>query len=110
MTKVRYITPDNSIVAWRTDAGADCSALMTANEVCEYLNNGGSITPYAPPVVDPKELAMAELAATDKDLARIAEDLIGLLVSKGIISATDLPQLVRDKLDNRKELRSKLKS
>lgn len=109
MINVRYITPDNSIVAWISDAGAECSAMATANnEVCEYLRNGGTIAPYAPPVADPKELAMAELAATDKDLARIVEDLIGLLISKGVIAASDLPQSVRDKINNRKELRSKL--
>ena len=108
MINVRYVTPDNSIVAWITDTGAECSAMTTAAEVCEYLSSGGTIAPYTPPVINPKEQAKDELAATDKDLARIAEDLIGLLISKGVIAASDLPQPVRDKLDNRKELRSKL--
>ena len=108
MINVRYVTPDNSIVAWQTDNDAECSAMATANEVCEHLNNGGTIAPYIPPVVDPKEQAKNELAATDKELARIAEDLIGLLISKGVIAVADLPQPVRDKLDNRNDLRSKL--
>ena len=110
MTNVRYITADNSIVAWITDSGWECSAPITAFEVCEYLNSGGVIAPYAPPVVDPKEQARADLAATDKEMARIAEDLINVLILKGLMTIDDLPRPVIAKLNDRANLRKVLQA
>ena len=54
--------------------------------------------------------AKAELAASDKEMARIAEDLINTLVSKGVIAIKDLPKPAADKLSERAELRKVLKS
>ena len=48
------------------------------------------------------------LADSDKDIARIAEDLIYLLISKNIILFTELPQTVQKKLLNRERLRDSL--
>ena len=52
--------------------------------------------------------AKAELRETDSDMARIAEDLITALISKGVLAESDIPQPARSKLDRRAELRSKL--
>lgn len=49
-----------------------------------------------------------ELAATDAGMARIAEDLISVMLSKGLIAESDIPQPARSKLARRAELRSKL--
>lgn len=56
-----------------------------------------------------KEMAKAALSSSDKDMARVAEDIINLLVSKGVISEADIPKSVKDKLENRTQLRNKLK-
>tara|TARA_R110002072_G_scaffold100183_2_gene220559 strand:+ start:43031 stop:43255 length:225 start_codon:yes stop_codon:yes gene_type:complete len=48
------------------------------------------------------------LADSDAALARVTEDLIGLLVKKGTILFTDLPDAVQVKLLEREELRHKL--
>lgn len=49
---------------------------------------------------------MADLTTTDKDMARIGEDLIDVLITKGVIQITDLPQNAQDKLAYRKTLRN----
>ena len=51
---------------------------------------------------------VAELQATDKNMARIAEDLIDTLIAKGVITMGDLPQDARDKLTDRKAKRAVL--
>ena len=48
------------------------------------------------------------LQATDKNMARIAEDLIDALIAKGVITMGDLPQDARDKLTDRKAKRAVL--
>ena len=77
-------------------------------EYLDWIAEGNTPLPYEPPVVDPKEQARADLAATDKEMARIAEDLIYALIAKGLIAEAGLPQPARDKLAKRSELRSKL--
>ncbi len=49
-----------------------------------------------------------QLARTDEGMARIVEDLIGLLVQRGFITEADLPETARDKLAERKNLRTQL--
>ncbi len=52
--------------------------------------------------------ARRSLADSDRNMARIGEDLIEILISKGVITAEDLPGNVKEKIDKRKELREKL--
>ena len=47
-----------------------------------------------------------ELTDLDRDFVRAIEDTIELLISKGIILFTDLPDRVQEKLLRRKEIRS----
>lgn len=77
-------------------------------EFLHWQAAGGQIAPYAPPVVDPKEQARADLVATDKEMARIAEDLIQTLISKDLITESDIPQSAHDKMARRAKLRSRL--
>lgn len=65
-------------------------------EVGDFLANCSS--------QDPK-LALAD---SDKDIARVTEDLIHLLVAKNVILFTELPNPVQQKLLNREKLRSSL--
>lgn len=55
-----------------------------------------------------KIAALAGLSGTDKKMARVAEDIIALLIAKGVLEEDDLPQSVRDIIASRKELRGKL--
>lgn len=71
--------------------------------------DGNTPQPYEPPTVDPKEQAKVELAASDKDMARVAEDLINALITKGVIDSKDLSGPATDKLAERAELRKALK-
>ncbi len=48
------------------------------------------------------------LAESDKDIARVTEDLIHLLIAKNTILFTDLPEAVQQKLLNREHLRHAL--
>lgn len=79
-------------------------------EYLDWIAEGNTPLPYDPPAVDPKDQAKAELAATDKEMARIAEDLINILTSKGIINMADLPAPVASKLSDRAALRKVLQA
>jgi hypothetical protein len=46
-----------------------------------------------------------ELAELDRDFVRVIEDTIELLIAKGLILFTDLPERVQEKLLRRKEVR-----
>ncbi len=50
----------------------------------------------------------SELAISDMKLIRAIEDIVDLLISKNIISITDLPNAVQDKLLQRHSLRHSL--
>jgi hypothetical protein len=47
------------------------------------------------------------LEQTDTAMARVLEDVVGLLVEQGVIRFTDLPAPAQDKLLARRELRGK---
>lgn len=46
------------------------------------------------------------LSETDADLARVTEDLIDVLLKRGVIQFTDLPDAVQRKLLQRRQTRS----
>lgn len=56
----------------------------------------------------PRQLAKAELQATDFRMARPMEDLIDLLVASGGVNYANLPQAVRDLIERRKLLRAQI--
>lgn len=60
--------------------------------------------------IDAKTAAdnLAALEATDKHMVRIAEDLLTLLVTKGVIAETELPADAQAKLASRRIARSKV--
>lgn len=51
---------------------------------------------------------LQRLKASDLELVRVIEDLVNLLVDKGVIRYTDLPQPARDKLQAREADRERL--
>lgn len=46
-----------------------------------------------------------ELTETDLELVRVIEDLIDLLIDRGVITFTDLPEAAQEKLSKRQSLR-----
>ena len=110
MINVRYVDDNNTAVEWETLNGDYASSLATSREVLNYIDAGGKIEPYSPPIVDPKEQARADLAASDKEMARIAEDLINIMVNNGLIKKEDLPKPVIAKLESRANLRKVLQA
>lgn len=51
---------------------------------------------------------LASLKKTDLDLIRVLEDVVIVLVERGVISFTDLPEAARHKLDERALARAEL--
>lgn len=60
-------------------------------------------------VVDVTLEIKAALDASDKGMARVAEDVISVLIAKGLLTVDDLPATVKDKLSERDALRKALK-
>ena len=108
MINWRYTDNNNTAVWAEFEDGHAESHLVTADCIQAWLAEGNTPLPYEPPPVDLKAAARAELAATDSEIARIAEDLITALISKGVLAEADLPQSARSKMAKRSELRSKL--
>jgi len=51
----------------------------------------------------------ADLARMDVEFIRVLEDLIDVLVAKGVINLTDLPPQALDKLSQRRHVRRRLR-
>lgn len=49
-----------------------------------------------------------ELSATDQDFVRVLEDVVELLIDKGVILFTELPPSAQEKMLMRQQLRSRL--
>lgn len=69
----------------------------TSSEIVDFLTQQNE-----------ESLSKDVLAESDKDIARVTEDLINLLISKNIILFTELPEAVQAKLLRREKLRSSL--
>ena len=55
-----------------------------------------------------KNAVNSALEDSDKDLVRVMEDLIYLLIDKNIIRFTDLPSIAQQKILNRQKMRNRL--
>jgi hypothetical protein len=63
-----------------------------------------------PPERDEVEPLPAQaLSESDTAIARVLEDLIDILITRGVIQFTDLPEAAQDKLLNRRQTRAMLK-
>ena len=104
----RYANLEGSAVSAIFSDGHLESHSIMADSIQAWLAEGNTPLPYEPPPVDPKEQAKADLASTDKEMARIAEDLINVLLNKGLISTSELPGRAVSKLNDRANLRKLL--
>lgn len=57
----------------------------------------------------PVGTAHAALSGSDVGLARVLEDVIDVLITRGVIQFTDLPEAAQSKLLERRETRANLK-
>ncbi|MEW6695337.1 MAG: hypothetical protein AB1371_10405 [Pseudomonadota bacterium] len=69
--------------------------------------SGAAGTPGAADAPSP-ERARHHLARTDTELARITEDLIDILIARGVIQFTDFPAEAQAKLLQRRQSRAAL--
>ena len=78
------------------EAGPEFSEELDANssELVAILGSGGG----APRSID----------ETDQDFVRVLEDVVQLLIDKGLILFTDLPGSAQEKIMRRQRLRSEL--
>ncbi len=86
---------EGRIVAVRKEASLQADEYLAESDP-EYLDFFQS---------DEIQLALED---SDRALARVTEDLIELLVRKGLIMVTELPAVVQHKLRSRVSLRSRL--
>ncbi|WP_439135963.1 hypothetical protein [Pseudomaricurvus sp.] len=86
------------IIALLNEPAVGAEEFVSANhpDIDLFLNSDGDLNP---------KFALAE---SDRDIARVTEDLIHLLVAKNVILFTELPSPVQQKLLNREKLRSSL--
>lgn len=61
-------------------------------------------------IQDEKYSQLAGLRNSDQDMARVLEDLVGVLIDRGIIRFTDLPEPAQRKLQARAQTRARLGS
>lgn len=104
----RFTDSTNTVVYATFEDGHTESHLVTADCIQAWLAKGNTPLPYEPPEVDARVEAKAELSETDSEIARVAEDLIQTLISKGVIAESDIPESARDKMDRRAKLRARL--
>ena len=55
-----------------------------------------------------EQVQLAGLQASDQDMARVVEDLVGVLIARGVIRFTDLPEAAQRKLHARAQTRARL--
>ena len=84
------------VVAVSLEAGPEFSEELDANssELAAILGSDGG----APRSID----------ETDQDFVRVLEDVVQLLIDKGLILFTDLPGSAQEKIMRRQRLRSEL--
>ncbi len=61
------------------------------------------------PTPDDSELAADEIQDTDKAMARVGEDVVQLMLIKGIIDFSELPQAAQDTLTKREAIRQRIR-
>jgi hypothetical protein len=62
------------------------------------------------PAEQPADKAEELLSQSDTAIARVLEDLVDVLITRGVIQFTDLPVAAQDKLLSRRQTRARLKN
>lgn len=98
----------------RNAAGQVQGLLRRSLDPIEVASGQWQAADPADPAVDAfarslsSELVANPMALTDADLARVTEDLIDVLIDRGVIQFTDLPVAAQNKLLQRRQTRATL--
>jgi hypothetical protein len=65
--------------------------------------------PSSPDWSEAGALPTQALSESDAAIARVLEDLVDVLITRGVIQFTDLPEAAQNKLLNRRQTRAMLK-
>lgn len=77
----------------------------------EYIDSkDGEFMSFLERTTSKEDAALHALYQSDRDIARITEDLIHLMIQKNLIVFTELPEAVQRKVLEREKLRSRLNS
>ena len=92
-----------AVVAVEAQKSERCPHYMAADnpELAAFLERIG----LGSGARDPQNL----LTQSDLEMSRVLEDLVDLLIRKGVLDAAELPATAREKLTRRRELRGHLK-
>ena len=93
---------DIGAIDWDRAQWPDGGPTLTDNDI----NRGKALADARQPI----DQAKAELEATDRDMARIAEEVITTLVDRGLMALTDFTPELRAKLERRRLLRELLQT
>jgi hypothetical protein len=77
---------------------------MDTDGFSEYLDDDASELQKFLRDIQPQR--QKNLAESDLEMARVVEDLVGLLIDRSVIRFTDLPAAAQSKLLSRRELRT----
>ncbi len=69
--------------------------------------NAAEVQDYLQSLKSQNQLSLEQ---TDQSMVRVLEDVINLLIEKGVIRFTDLPEAAQGKLLNRRQLRDERQS
>lgn len=88
----------------RDNLGQICACSKTADsDMSEELSEDSTeLQEFLQSIKSPQQLSLEQ---SDQTMARVLEDVINVLVDKGTIRFTDLPDAAQQKLLNRRELR-----
>lgn len=97
--KARYSNKNHSaVVATTSDRG---------DVLLDTWPDGLDISPYND-TEERLDNIKSALAENDLGMARVVEDVIGVLIAKGLLTVDDIPATVKDKLQDRATLRRQL--
>ncbi len=91
----------------RRDAQGQITAVSREplDGVSEQVPDGSAEVQAFVAAADGTHPKQQQLTETDLELVRVIEDLVDLLIDRGVITFTDLPQAAQEKLSKRQSLR-----
>lgn len=107
------MTGSTSTFVLRSAAGQVVGVLRRPLDAAELASGQWQAVDPSDPAVEAfarslSGVASNPLSLTDADLARVTEDLIDVLIDRGVIQFTDLPVAAQNKLLQRRQTRATL--
>lgn len=90
-----------------------CIYGLEGGNVNDTTEDGGKTYTHPEPIVTDEDRAdqlQKEMYSSDRDMARIGEDMLSILIKKGIISLDDFSDAAKSKLTRRAGIREQLRA